>query len=224
MDEACRLGGWPVPLASAGPARIRRRAIQAGCDVELGLRLRQLSAVHLGRDAQPVPVNARRLAKGIGQVHGQRVAGVRLDGGAGHLPVEPIARHNAARRRLPLGLSGLKPYVHHLPGACDIRTDRSPSVRPSGSVPARTAAPGGGTKVPIVRQGFSASARVYRPLLATERGLALCLLREPRQRHNFPARLMLPASPLTLRLRHGTPRVSTERTVDRYRITGNRAH
>ena len=93
--------------------------------------LHQLSAVHLGWDAQSVPVNARRLGKGIGQVNDQRVADLRLDGEAGHLPVEPIPRHDVARRDLPLGLSGLKPDGHRLPGARCVRTHRSllPSPR-----------------------------------------------------------------------------------------------
>jgi hypothetical protein len=87
--------------------------------------LHQLGAVHLGWDAQSVPVNAGRLGKGIGQFNYQGVADVRLDGGAGHLPVEPVPRHDAARRDLPLGLSGLKPDVHRLLGTHRVRTHRS---------------------------------------------------------------------------------------------------
>jgi thioredoxin reductase (NADPH) len=120
-----------VELGDDSQAAARAVIVAAGAAYRrLGL-LHQLGAVHLSGDAQSVPVNARRLGKGIGQVNHQRVADIRLDGGAGHLPVEPIPRHHVARRDLPFGLSRLKPHVHRLPGARYVRIHRScPSFPP----------------------------------------------------------------------------------------------
>ena len=81
----------------------------------LDLPLHRSRSVHLGGNANTVPVDRRRLGEVVRQSHFDRVADLGLDQRPRHLAVEPESGDASTGSELPLGLARVELDGHRLP-------------------------------------------------------------------------------------------------------------